>query len=271
MKAGRHKKNIYDCLRFQRMHEWAGCFSKLNNYQIAKRMYERDDKNLRSLDAFKGLIHHIKMGNLARTQPYYIWLMARALLTDDLRKEKGKSIITPQFRWILYTLCSKLHARISEDFVCTGANDKDGFIFRSYNYHSDISWIDVSPLEISELFGKIFGPDDNFTLDLVDISIDIAELLNAADGADGDKMLKWVLEDVNEDVNIVLEAINKALKDFIDNGIRQTTVFRAKEVLFHDIIGSPDINNFAAIHSRYDPFVNKAVRILINHALCQYL
>lgn len=188
------------------MYEWASRFSQLNDYQIAKRMYDRDISGSRSLDTFKGFIHHIKSGRIAKTKPYYIWLLAKALLKEDLQEKGGEWDFTAEFLEILNILCTKLHAVVSDD---------KEFEFRGWKYYQEIFEITAGINDYFDTAGKIYSSlTKDWILDAEDISIDIAELLGFAD-----------IEEVTTVVREVLEYFRK-------NGIKLSSIIYSQAQLF---------------------------------------
>lgn len=244
MKAGRPHKNIYDCMRFQRMYCWVSRFSQLNDYQIAKRMYDRDVNGSSSLDTLKGFIHHIKNGRIAKTKPYYIWLLAKALLKEDLRKKGGKWDFTNEFVEILNILCTKLHAVISDD---------KGFELRGWKYHLEIFEITAGINDYFDTAGKIYSSlTKDWILDIEDIVIDIAELLGSAD-----------IEEVTTVVREVLEYFRK-------NGIKLSSIIHSQTQLFFrtrpEFKFNPDYNDLEEDRI-YAKKVGIAVGILTNYII----
>jgi hypothetical protein len=257
MKAGRPHKNIYDCMRFQRMYEWVSRFSQLNDYQIAKRMYERDINASSSLDTLKGFIHHIKNGRIAKTKPYYIWLLAKSLL-KEYPDENRNWKVTEEFKEILNILCCKLHAVASDDFVVTGSNEPDSLVLIGWTYHQEISLISAKPLEMPTFARKIFSTLTNdWTLNTADIAVDVAELLDSTD------------------IKTVTNAVKRVVEDFKKSGIGSSTIFRAKHTLFYEIKNPQefdyDYQYISLLHDLHDDSVSIAVSCIINYVICQIL
>jgi hypothetical protein len=243
MKAGRPHKNIYNCMRFQRMYYWVSRFSQLNDYQIAKRMYERDINASSSLDTLKGFIHHIKSGRIAKTKPYYIWLLAKALL-KEYPDENRNWKVTEEFKEILNILCCKLHAVASDD---------KGFEFRGWKYYQEIFEITAGINDYFDTAGKIYSSlTKDWILDTEDIAIDIAELLGFVD-----------IEEVTTVVREVLEYFRK-------KGIKLSSIIHSQTQLFFrtrpEFNFNPDYNDLEEDRI-YAKKVGIAVGILANYII----
>lgn len=237
------------------MYEWASGFSRLNDYQIAKRMFLRDARGKTSLDTLKGFIHHIKSGRIAKTKPYYIWLLAKSLL-KEYPDENRNWKVTEEFKEILNILCCKLHAVASNDFVVTGSNEPDSLVLRGWTYHQEISLISAKPLEMHTFARKIFSTLTNdWILNTADMAIDVAELLDSTD------------------IKTVTNTVRRVVGDFKKSGIRSSTIFRAKDTLFYEIKNPQEVDydNILHLHNLHDDSVSIAVSCIINYVICQML
>jgi len=226
------------------MYEWIHSEFDISDHEIAKRMLQLGHNNWESdLGIYKGWLSHLKNGNIATTNGYNVWLLAKVFAELEQKKEFSgdnedasehyERSLKQHHQEILFKIATKLHAVFTTDFLLTGARNKkkNPPKGRTRNENKNLkivgcdyfSYLNISKKEkhYQYLNFEEFGFSPFSFLDAKDITIDILEKVSY--GLSG-------LE--SDDINKALVNIEECIEH--NSGLENNDVTQAVESMLCD-------------------------------------
>jgi len=212
---GRHKRDLFDSLRFKLMYDWVRKnYAQYSDDEIATKMLDiYPPVYIGDIGIFKGWLWSASNAEIAdigrpknkkKQRPSKVWYLGYALAvfqSDNEHRSVHNPFAFDSFRNILMILTTKLHALVSESFVRKGyGHSTNDFRLVGHDFYSSLL-----PKSNNDYLSPRRGLRH---LDSTDIALDVLEVLNDGKETDGSPL--------EANISQFLAQAESIIRDYVD-------------------------------------------------------